>query len=49
MDELAHDLASPAPSAVDPMLGTIVDRLVETYKPKRIYLFGSAASSPWQI
>ena len=43
MDELAHDIASPAPSAADPILEAIVDRLVETYKPKRIYLFGSAA------
>jgi predicted nucleotidyltransferase len=36
------DRNSTAPSALDPVLGAIVDRLVETYHPRRIYLFGSA-------
>ena len=31
------------PSADDPVLGEIVRRLVEIYRPERIYLFGSAA------
>ena len=43
MQEPAHNLAPLAPSTVDPALGAIVDRLVETYHPCRIYLFGSAA------
>lgn len=32
-----------APSTEDPVLQAIVERLVETYRPERIYLFGSAA------
>lgn len=35
--------AAGVPSAGDPILGSLVDRLVETYRPMRIYLFGSAA------
>jgi predicted nucleotidyltransferase len=31
------------PSAVDPVLGEVVRRLVAVYHPRRIYLFGSAA------
>ena len=31
------------PSSQDPVLGTIVDRLVQIFRPDRIYLFGSAA------
>ena len=27
----------------DPILGEVVDRLVRTYQPERVYLFGSAA------
>ena len=32
-----------APTLNDPALGEMVRRLVEIYKPQRIYLFGSAA------
>ena len=32
-----------APSANDPILGEVVGRLVETYRPDRIYLIGSTA------
>jgi uncharacterized protein len=32
-----------APSAEDPALAEIVRRLVDTYQPERIYLFGSVA------
>lgn len=31
------------PSAGDPVLGEVVRRLVEAYRPERIYLFGSVA------
>ena len=31
------------PSAEDPVLAEVVRRLVEVYRPERIYLFGSAA------
>ena len=31
------------PSADDPVLGEIVRRLVDVYRPERIYLFGSTA------
>jgi len=31
------------PSAGDPQLAEIVQRLVEAYRPERVYLFGSAA------
>lgn len=31
------------PSANDPALGEVVGRLVEAYRPERIYLFGSVA------
>ena len=43
MSEIAHIADASAPSASDPLLGVIVDRLVETYRPVRVYLFGSAA------
>ena len=33
----------PAPTASDPVLAEVVRRLVETYRPERIYLFGSVA------
>src|ERR1017187_10362282 len=33
----------PAPSPRDPLLGEIVRRLVDVYRPERIYLFGSTA------
>ena len=40
---MAGRLQNPtAPSDLDPVLRDIVDRLVETYLPRRIYLFGSA-------
>jgi predicted nucleotidyltransferase len=32
-----------APSADDPILETVVQRLVDAYRPERIYLFGSVA------
>ena len=32
-----------APSADDPMLAEVVRRLVEAYRPERVYLFGSVA------
>lgn len=32
-----------APTAANPVLQEIVRRLVETYQPEKIYLFGSAA------
>ena len=31
------------PSTEDPALGAIIDRLVQIFRPDRIYLFGSAA------
>jgi predicted nucleotidyltransferase len=31
------------PTASDPVLGEVVRRLVEAYRPERIYLFGSVA------
>lgn len=34
---------SVTPTADNPVLGEIVRRLVDTYQPERIYLFGSAA------
>jgi len=34
---------APVPSHRDPLLGEIVRRLTEVYRPKRIYLFGSTA------
>jgi len=36
-------MASKSPSARNPVLKEIVRRLVDTYKPEKIYLFGSAA------
>lgn len=35
--------ATKTPSAQDPVLAEIVRRLVEVYRPERVYLFGSAA------
>src|ERR1019366_10654669 len=32
-----------APSSEDPVLGGIIDRLVQIFRPERIYLFGSVA------
>jgi len=32
-----------APSAHDPILVDVVERLVRAYRPERVYLFGSAA------
>jgi uncharacterized protein len=43
MQERGDNAALTAPSAADPVLRAIVDRLVETYHPLRVYLFGSAA------
>jgi uncharacterized protein len=34
---------SSVPSTDDPILVSIVDRLIAIYRPERIYLFGSAA------
>jgi predicted nucleotidyltransferase len=34
---------SGTPSASDPALAEIVRRLVDAYRPERIYLFGSVA------
>jgi predicted nucleotidyltransferase len=31
------------PSMDDPTLAEVVDRLVQTYRPQKVYLFGSAA------
>jgi uncharacterized protein len=39
----AHTRSAIPPSAQDPVLVTIVQRLIEIYHPIRIYLFGSAA------
>src|ERR1039458_1815733 len=33
----------PVPSHRDPLLGEIVRRLTDVYRPERIYLFGSTA------
>jgi predicted nucleotidyltransferase len=35
--------SAKGPSTEDPVLGVIIDRLVEIFRPDRIYLFGSAA------
>ena len=35
--------SAKGPSTEDPVLGVIVGRLVEIFRPDRIYLFGSAA------
>ena len=43
MGETAQNAEVSGPSADDPVLRDIVNRLVETYRPIRIYLFGSAA------
>src|ERR1035437_6275956 len=34
---------APVPSPRDPLLGEIVRRLIDAYRPERIYLFGSTA------
>jgi len=38
-----HVTSFKAPSAGDPALGEVIRRLVEAYRPERIYLFGSVA------
>src|ERR1035441_6599183 len=35
--------SAEGPSTEDPVLGVIIGRLVEIFRPDRIYLFGSAA------
>jgi predicted nucleotidyltransferase len=35
--------SAKAPSSEDPVLGGIIDRLVQIFRPERIYLFGSVA------
>src|ERR1039458_1439303 len=35
--------SAKGPSTEDPVLGVIIGRLVEIFRPDRIYLFGSAA------
>ena len=35
--------SSEVPSAENPVLGTIVNRLVQIFQPDRVYLFGSVA------
>jgi predicted nucleotidyltransferase len=38
-----HGTIFRAPTAGDPVLAEVVRRLVEAYRPERIYLFGSVA------
>ena len=38
-----HSITIKTPTANDPALAEVVRRLVETYHPVRIYLFGSVA------
>jgi len=38
-----HATIFPTPTANDPVLAEMVRRLVEAYRPERIYLFGSVA------
>ena len=38
-----HGSLVPVPSPCDPLLSEIVRRLVDAYRPERIYLFGSTA------
>jgi predicted nucleotidyltransferase len=40
---MAVEQATKTPAADDPALAEIVRRLVEAYRPERIYLFGSVA------
>jgi predicted nucleotidyltransferase len=40
---LEHAAIFKTPSAGDPILNELVRRLVDTYRPERIYLFGSVA------
>ncbi len=39
----AHSLTGVAPSTASPVLGEMVRRLVELYRPEKVYLFGSVA------
>jgi predicted nucleotidyltransferase len=38
-----HNTIFRTPAAADPVLAEVVRRLVEAYRPERVYLFGSVA------